>query len=233
MKRVEMEAAVRAGRATARKLKKEGKVPAVIYGKETKSMPIEIKIKDIEKTVKTLSEGTLLITLKLKEQGKEEEKTVVIQEVQRDPKTEEIIHTDFHQISEKEKSVFHVPVFTTGLAEGVKIGGTLEFITRELEIRCLPKDLPSKFEVDVSALNIGGDIKVGDIKAPEGVEIMTSKEKVVCAVVSHKVEEEKKPEEAAAAAGAEPAQPEVIKKERAADKEGEEAAASAKDAKKK
>ena len=125
MKKVELEATVREGRITAKKLRKDGKVPAVVYGKETKSMPIEIKVKDIEKTVKTLSEGTLLITLKLKDKGKEEEKTVVIREVQRDPKTEEIIHTDFHQISETEKSMFKLPIFTTGLAEGVKIGGVL------------------------------------------------------------------------------------------------------------
>ncbi len=229
MKRVEMEATIREGRIASKKMRKDGKVPAVVYGKETKSMPIEIKVKDIEKTVKTLSEGTLLITLKLKDKGKEEEKVVVIQEVQRDPRTEEIIHTDFHQISENEKTHFHVPIFTTGLAEGVKIGGVLEFITREVEIKCLPKDLPSKFEVDTTPLKIGNDLKVGDLKIPDGVELMTAKEKVICSVVSHKVEEEPKPEDAAAAAaaaGAEAAQPELIKKERAGDEEGEEGAAA-------
>lgn len=235
MKKVEMEATVREGRVPSRKMRKEGKVPAVVYGKETKSMPIEIKVKDIEKTVKTLAEGTLLITLKLTDKGKQEEKIVVIQEVQRDPKTEEIIHTDFHQISENEKSMFKVPIFTTGLSEGVKIGGVLEFITREVDLRCLPKDLPSKVEVDITMLHIGQDIKVADLKLPEGVELMTAKEKVVCSVVSHKVEEAPKPGEAVpgaegAAAGAEGAQPEVIKKERAGDEEGAEGAAPAKGA---
>jgi large subunit ribosomal protein L25 len=230
MKRVEIEAAVREGRVTAKKMKKDGKVPAVVYGKETKSMPIEIKIKDIEKTVKTLAEGTLLITLKLKDKGAESERTVVIQEVQRDPRTEEIIHADFHQISESEKAMFHVPIFTTGLAEGVKIGGVLEFITREVVIRCLPKDLPLKFEVDTTPLKIGNDLKVADLKLPEGAELMTAKEKVICSVVSHKVEEAPKPADAAAAAAAtaESAQPELIKKERAGDEEGEEGAAPAK-----
>ena len=104
MKRVEMDAVVRDGKVTAKMLRKDGKVPAVVYGKETKTMPIEIKVKDIEKTVKTLSEGTLLITLKLRDKDKQEEKIVVIQEVQRDPKTEAITHADFHQISENEKS---------------------------------------------------------------------------------------------------------------------------------
>ncbi|MGD0566666.1 MAG: 50S ribosomal protein L25 [Candidatus Goldiibacteriota bacterium] len=232
MEKVVLDAASREGKAEGRKMKKDGKIPAVVYGKETKSMPIEIKIRDIEKTVKHLSEGTLLITLKLTGKGMNEEKIVVIQEVQRDPKTDEIIHADFKQISEKEKSIFKVPVFSTGLSEGVKIGGVLEFITREIQVRCLPKDLPQKFEMDVTSLMIGNDFTVEDIKVPEGVEIMTGKDKVVFTVVSHKIEEEPKPGEAGAVeATAETAQPELIKKERATEEGAEgEAAAPAKGA---
>jgi large subunit ribosomal protein L25 len=232
MEKVVLDAVSRTGKAEGRKMKKDGKIPAVVYGKETKSMPIEIKIRDIEKTVKHLSEGTLLITLKLTGNGMNEEKIVVIQEVQRDPKTDEIIHADFKQISEKEKSIFKVPVFSTGLAEGVKIGGVLEFITREIQVRCLPKDLPQKFEMDVTNLMIGNDFTVEDIKVPEGVEIMTGKDKVVFTVVSHKIEEEPKPGEAGAVeATAEGAQPELIKKERAAGEEGAEGEAAAAPAK--
>ncbi|MCE5301011.1 MAG: 50S ribosomal protein L25 [Spirochaetia bacterium] len=237
MERVTMEAELRDGSVPARKLKKDGKVAAVVYGKETKSMPIEIKIRDIEKTVRTLSEGTLLITLKLTGKGQNEEKLVVIQEVQRDPMTDEIIHTDFHQISETEKTVFKVPVFPTGIAEGVKIGGILEHITRELNIRCIPKDLPAKLEVDVSPLKIGQSITIGEMKLAEGLEVMDPKAKTVFTVVSHKIEEEPTAaaavpgaEGAAAAPGAEGAagaEPELIKKERAT-AEGAEGAAAEK-----
>lgn len=215
MNRVEIEATLREKKVAAKKLKKTGKIPAIVYGKQTKSMPIEIKIKDIEKTVKTLEEGTLLITLKLKEKDKQEEKTVVIKEVQRDPKTDEIIHADFHQISENEKAIFKVPVFAKGVAEGVKMGGILERSLRELTLRCLPKDLPSKIEVDISNLKIGYSLNIGDIQLPEGVEVMDDKNRVLFAVVTHKIEEEVKPGEAAAAAAApEMAQPELIRKER-------------------
>jgi large subunit ribosomal protein L25 len=185
-------------------------------------MPIEIKVKELEKTVKHLSEGTLLITLKLTGKGMNEEKIVVIQEVQRDPSTEAIIHADFKQISEKEKSIFKLPIFSTGISEGVKLGGNLEFVTRSLQVRCLPKDLPSKIEVDITPLKIGNDITVGELAKIEGVEIMTDPKKVVFTVVAHKVEEVAAPVEGAVAATAEGAQPELIKKPGAA--EGEEAA---------
>ncbi|MCX8092962.1 MAG: 50S ribosomal protein L25 [Candidatus Goldbacteria bacterium] len=214
MNRLEIEATLREKKVAAKKLKKSGKIPAIVYGKQTKSMPIEIKIKDIEKTVKTLEEGTLLITLKLKEKDKEEEKTVVIKEVQRDPRTDEIIHADFHQISENEKSVFKVPVFAKGVAEGVKMGGILEHSLREISLRCLPKDLPPKIEVDITSLKIGHSLTIGDIQLPEGVEVMDDKNRVLFAVVTHKIEEAPKPGEIAAAVTPEMAQPELIRKER-------------------
>ncbi|HPN64375.1 MAG TPA: 50S ribosomal protein L25, partial [Candidatus Goldiibacteriota bacterium] len=115
MEKVTMEAEVRQQNASAKKLKKEGKIPAVIYGKETKTMPIEIRIKDIEKTVKTLQEGTILITLKLTDHDKKEEKTVIIKEVSRHPITDEIVHADLHAVSDNKKGRFEVPVFTSGL----------------------------------------------------------------------------------------------------------------------
>lgn len=224
MNRLEIEATLREKKVAARKLKKTGKIPAIVYGKQTKSMPIEIKVKDIEKTVKTLEEGTLLITLKLKEKDKQEEKTVIIKEVQRDPRTDEIIHADFHQISENEKVVFRVPVFATGVAEGIKMGGILEHSLRELSLRCLPKDLPSRIEVDISNLKIGHSLTIADIQLPEGVEVMDDKSRVLFAVVTHKIEEVKPEEAAAITATPEIAQPELIRKERKEEEVKEEGA---------
>jgi large subunit ribosomal protein L25 len=232
MNRVELDATLRDKKVEAKKFRKTGKIPAIVYGKQTKSMPIEIKVKDIEKTVKTLEEGALLITLKLKEKDREEEKIVVIKEVQRDPKTDEIIHADFHQISENEKTIFRVPVFAIGTAEGVKLGGILEHSLRELELRCLPKDLPSKIDVDISALKIGHSLTIGDVKLPDGVEVMDDKNKVLFAVVTHKIEEEVKPEEAAVTAAPEMAQPELIRKERKEEGDVEDAAQGKEPAKK-
>lgn len=216
MEKVTIEAKIRQEGETVKKIRKEGKIPAIVYGKETKTVPIEIKIKDIEKTVKTLKEGLLLITLKLIDNA--EEKTVVIQEIQRDPVTDNIIHADFRQISLKEKSVFKVPVVPVGIAEGVKVGGVLEHIMREIQVKCLPDNLPNKIELDITNLKIGQDIKVKDIKLKEEVEIIEDKDKVVLTIIAPHKEEEVKPEAALAV----PTEPELIRKEKAAE-EGEEA----------
>jgi len=210
MEKVTIEAEVRQENASVKKLKKEGKIPAVIYGKETKTMPIEIRIKDIEKTVKTLQEGTILITLKLTDHDKKEEKTVIIKEVSRHPVTDEIIHADLHAVTDSKKGRFEVPVFTTGLAEGVKAGGVLEHIARHINVKCFPKDLPSRIDLDVSALMINDEIKVSDIKLKEGVEIMDNPKFPVVIVKGIKVEAAAVP--GAAVPGAEAAkEPEVIK----------------------
>ncbi len=232
MEKVTMEAAVRDGKATARKLKKDGKIPAVIYGKETKSMPIEIKIKDIEKTVKTLSQGTILITLKLTDKNKNEEKIVSIKEISRNPVTDEITHADLYQVSVNEKSKFQVPVFGNGVPEGVKEGGVLEHMARSVTVRCLPEKLPARFDLDLTPLKIFQTITVKDLKAPEGVEILDDPNMIIFAVKTMKKIEEPVPGAAAAPAGAEAAkEPEVIKG--APKPEESAAAAPAKDSKKK
>ncbi len=211
MEKVIIEAKIRPENESVKKIRKEGKIPAIVYGKETKTMPVEIKVKDIEKTVSSLKEGTLLITLKLIDKENAEEKTVIIQEVQRDPVTDNIIHADFKQVSLKEKSIFKVPVLTKGIPEGVKLGGVLEHIMREIPVRCLPDNLPPKFELDITSLKISQDIKLKDIKVPEGIEIMEDPGKVVLTVIAPHKEEEVKPEEAAITA---PTEPELIRKER-------------------
>ncbi len=227
MDKVTIEAKVRKeGESTPQKIRKEGNIPAVVYGKETKSLPIEIKIKDIQKTVKTVSEGTILITLKLIDREKQEEKTVVIQEIQRDPVTDEIIHADFHQIAENEKTVFKVPVIIKGISEGVKEGGVIEHILREVEVRCMPKDLPPTIDIDSTLLKIGDDLTVKDLTVKEGVEILDNPGAVVLTLLAPHVYEEAAPAATAAAPEAAAAQPELIKKERAVE-EGEEGAEKA------
>lgn len=219
MEKVIIEAKIRQDNESVKKIRKEGKIPAIVYGKETKTVPIEIKVKDIEKTVTNLKEGALLITLKLIDKENAEEKTVVIQEVQRDPVTDNIIHADFRQVSLKEKSVFKVPVVTIGIPEGVKIGGVLEHIMREIPLKCTPDKLPSKIELDITSLKIGQDIKIKDLKVPEGVEIIEDADRVILTVIAPHKEEEAKPAEAAIAA---PTEPELIRKERATEEAGEE-----------
>ncbi|MEI7640230.1 MAG: 50S ribosomal protein L25 [bacterium] len=224
MEKLTIEATVRENNLSSKRLRKDGKVPAILYGKETKSQPIEIKIKDIQKTVKKVNEGSLLITLKLIDNNKSEEKIVVIREVQRDPVTDEIIHADFNQISEKEKSLFKIPLSFTGTSQGVKDGGVMEFIHRKISVRCLPADLPEAITIDTTPYKIGQDFSIKDLVLGAKVEIMQAPKTVIFTVLAPQKHET---EVVAAVPEAAAQQPDVIKKERAEGEEGAEAAPAA------
>jgi len=115
----------------------------------------------------------------------------LVQEVQHHPLSGKVLHVDFHEISPDEKVTVHVPLETSGEAAGVKTGGgVLEHVLFKLRVRCFPKDLPEQIVVDVTSLEIGQSIHLGDIKAPEGVEILGDKHISVIAVAAPRAEEE-------------------------------------------
>ena len=207
------------GRTAARKLKARGIVPAVIYGGKHKSQALQVLERDINAMLSHASGENILVELEIA--GEKAGRTALLQEVQHSPVRGDVVHVDFHAISMDEKIEANVPLEALGIATGVKnFGGLLEQNLRSLPIECLPRDLPDKISVDVSALNIGDAIHVRDIKLPQGVAIKVNPDLTAFSVVAPVAEEEPvTPEaEAAAAAG-----PEVItaKKE-----EGEEAAAT-------
>ena len=208
------------GRLAARKLKARGIVPAVIYGGKHKSQPLQVSERDINAMLSHASGENILVELEIT--GEKSSRTALLQEVQHSPVRGDVVHVDFHAISMDEKIEANVPLEPFGVANGVKnFGGLLEQNVRSLSIECLPRDLPDKITVDVSALNIGDAIHVRDIKLPQGVVAKVTSDLTVFSVVAPVAEEEPiTPEaEAAAAAG-----PEVItaKKE-----EGETAATAA------
>jgi large subunit ribosomal protein L25 len=114
-----------------------------------------------------------------------------VQDVQHHPLSAKVLHVDLHEVAEDEKVTVHVPVETTGEAAGVKTGGgTLEHIMFKLKVRCLPKDLPEEIFIDVTALEIGKSIHLGQVVAPAGVEILGDKSRTVVAVAAPRAEEE-------------------------------------------
>ena len=144
----------------------------------------------------------------------------LVQEVQHHPLSGHVLHVDFHEVSPTEKVTIMVPVETTGEAAGVKnSGGVLEHVLFKLKVRALPKDLPEQVMIDVTALELNKTIHIGEIKAPEGVEILGDKNIPVVSVAVPRAEEEPAAVEGAAAAG----DVEMIKEK----KEGEEGAAAA------
>jgi large subunit ribosomal protein L25 len=203
-------------------LRKEGKIPAVFYGKDVEasaSISVDSKI-----FLAILAEGGANVVVSLN--FKDGKKSAIVKNIQRDILTQEPIHIDFQSISLKDKVEVKVPIHIEGVADGVKnYGGLMEFIEREVEVVCLPTNIPQKISVDVGALGIGQGITVADLPKLEGVEYKQAPSTLIVHIVAVKVEEEKTGD--AAAAGTEAAQPEVISKGKK-DKEGEDGAAAPK-----
>lgn len=184
-------------------IRKEGKVPAVFYGKDIESENISVDSKEFM-TIIAANGVNAIITLNMPS-GK---KTAIVKSVQKDILTQDLIHIDFHAVSMKEKVEVEVPIHIDGVADGVKnFGGLMEFILREVSVECLPNDIPQKISVDVSPLGIGDSITVADLPKIEGVEYLQDPETLIINVVAVTVEEETAAEEGAAAT-----EPEVIAK---------------------
>ena len=206
------------GRSAIRKLKARGIVPAIVYGGKDKPQPLQVSRRDISLMLSHASGENILVELEIA--GEKASRMAMIQEIQHSPVGGDVLHVDFHAVSMDEKVEADVPLEAVGIANGVKnFGGLLEQSLRALEVECLPRDLPDKITVDVSALNIGDSIHVRDIQLPAGVAAKTQLDLTVFSVLAPAVEEEPVAEVAEAAAG-----PEVIKEKK---EEGEAAPAPA------
>lgn len=171
MKQQDLKVAVResTGKGVARQLRMAGKVPAVFYGSETESISLEVATKTLRDILKVPGGKSNFFNLVF-EGGKVENKLAIIKDLQIDPVSDKLIHADFLELSMKKKMTAIVPVHLTGKAKGVELGGTLQPIRRELEVSCLPKDLPEVIEIDVTDLGLGDSIHIDDVKLPAGVE---------------------------------------------------------------
>jgi large subunit ribosomal protein L25 len=219
-KEVKLKAERRAetGRAAVRKLKARGIVPAVIYGGKEKSQPLQVSARDINAILSHASGENILVELEI--DGEKSKRTALVQEIQHSPVGGDVLHVDFHAVSMDQNIQADVPLEAVGVANGVKnFGGLLEQNLRSLTIDCLPRDLPDRITVDVSALNIGDSIHVRDIQLPSGVAAKVQLDLTAFSVLAPVVEEEPVVAEAEAAA----AGPEVIKEKK---EEGETAPAA-------
>ncbi len=187
----------RSRRAGSKKLRSEGRIPAVIYGRQVKPENLEVIARDVENLMKHAVSENLLVDLSVQENARPK-RLALVQEVQHHALNGKVLHVDFHEVAENEKVTIMVPVETEGEAVGVKTnGGVLEHVLFKIKARALPKDLPEVITVDVSHLDIGQAIHLGEIKVPEGVELIGDKNIPVISVAAPRTEEE----EAAEAAG--------------------------------
>jgi large subunit ribosomal protein L25 len=213
------------GKNEARRLRQTGKVPAVLYGGKGGAIALAVNTKQVGSILRSESGSNTLFQVDLG--GKQE--PAILHDWLVDPVTGNLLHVDLMRVAMDVRMKVRVPVHTFGEAAGVKQqGGVFEIVTREVEIECLPADIPTEFRADVSSLMMGDQLRAGDLALDTTkMKLVTDPERVLAHVVALRVEEEKPADAAVATA---PAEPEVIKKgkKEVEGEEGAEAPAAAK-----
>lgn len=205
MEQRELAATVRTehGKNACRRLRRQGIVPAVAYGRDMEPISIQVDAREARAVLGSHAEGHL-VNLRLKRNGSEETLTTLVKEVQREPVTGALLSIDFQRISLTEKIMTSVPLVAHGTPAGAREGGILEQAVHEVEISCLPTDLPEEITFDVSHLGINDSIHIRELQPPAGVEILDDADTVVAIVHPPRVVEEPTP------IAEEPTEPEVI-----------------------
>lgn len=175
------------GKEWAKKYRREGKIPAILYGHHLEeSIPLILDRKELQKLFKKgkYEIESYILKINIEDEGKTKVENALLQSFQIDPLTDSIIHVDFHAVRMDEVVDTHVPIILVGEAIGIKRGGVLQHGISEIYIRALPLDIPSHIEVDISNLDIGDSILVGDIKVSEKVKILTPLDEVVVSILA-------------------------------------------------
>jgi large subunit ribosomal protein L25 len=180
------------GSRPARELRRNGKIPAVLYGPETETILLSVNIIDFEQAMQKGTSSKVLFSLVI-QNGKTNKKTVMIKELQIHPVSRNFLHVDFYEIDMNRKINVKVPVTIKGKSKGLELGGTLQIIRRELEVLCLPLKVPESIEVDITDLDIGESVHVDEITLEGDIEIPFDVNFTIVTMLSPKYEEE--PEE--------------------------------------
>lgn len=205
-----------AGSGAAKRLRRDGIVPAVIYGATQDNYSIQVNAREFSSLLKQTSADNFLVDLQI-EGAKEKTKLAMVQDMHQDPLSGAILHVDFHAVNENEPITATVPIELLGEAAGVKEGGLLDQQLYSIEVHCLPTALPDGFEADISQLAIGDALHIKDLDVPEGVEFTLDGDVMIASIAEPRLAEDE--DEEVAAEG----QPEVIG-EKADDAEDEKAA---------
>ena len=202
------------GKGAARSLRRDGRVPAIIYGHAREPLSLSVPAREFERLLERVAAENTVIELSIDGAMSR----TLIREIQRHPVRRNVLHVDFQELVAGERVVVRIPIVLQGIPDGVRhSGGIMSQITQELECRVDPLNMPSNIIVDVTALTIGHSIHVSEMTIPEGVEVLDDPEATIAIVAAPKEEVE-----APAAATAEaPAEPELIRKPKEGDEEGE------------
>ena len=194
MELIELNANIRTtvGNGPARRLRQSGQLPAVLYGPGAETVLLSVNISDFDHVLKKSGAGQLLLNLVIQD-SETYTRSAMVKELQTHPVSRNFLHVDFYEIAMDRKIKVKVPIVTTGMAKGVELGGVLQIIRREIEVLCLPFEVPESFEIDIADLDIGDSIHVKDI-SPEGeVEFLEDGHFTVVTLLVPKIEEEEEP----------------------------------------
>ncbi|HUF78367.1 MAG TPA: 50S ribosomal protein L25 [Thermoanaerobaculia bacterium] len=207
------------GNNSNRRLRAAGQIPAVLYGAGVDTVPIQVERKKVEEVFRAgATENTIFLLRRLES---DQERHARIRELQIDPVSREVLHIDFQRVLMDQAIRVNVPVHVAGVPRGVREqGGMIDFVTREVEVECLPGDIPATFEVDVTDLVIGDHLEAGALQLPAGVTLLEELDRVILSVTYPQRAEEQE-EEAEELLEAEQEEPEVIRRGKEEAEEGE------------
>jgi large subunit ribosomal protein L25 len=193
----------RGSKGSVRALRRQGLLPAVVYGKEAGNILIVLPEKGLHNILAVHSTGSTLINLEIEDRSF----PVMLREVQRNPLRRTIVHADFLQVSLTEEIETEIPLHLAGEAPGVREGGILQYMLREVSVSCLPTQLPEAIMADISGLNIGDQLTVGELQAPPEVKVLSDPDSIIVMVVPPVIEAEPEAEAEAEGEGEEAAAP--------------------------
>lgn len=217
---LEVEPREEIGKSKVKALRRQGFIPAVVYTEGKKTDALKVVTREFLRLLHEHHAGSMIINLKLKGEAKKaKDRSCLIKEIQYDSVRGDVMHVDFNQISLTKAIKVNVGVVVKGEAPGVKAdGGSLEHILWEIEVECLPTQIPKELEVDINGLKIGDSIHIKDIKVPEGVKIINDPEAIVVSIAAPVKEEVP----VAPVEGEVKAEPEVIREKKEVPAEEEE-----------
>ncbi len=173
---------LRLGKTGSRQVRKEGKIPAIIYGKGMESIPLIIDPAELKGSLDTDTGKNTLLDLEIETEGEKISKLGLLKDIQLDYITQKPIHLDFQVIDAEDKVTVNVPLNLTGRALGIKEGGILEQNIREITVECLPENIPPVIEFDISDMQLGDVLHISDINFPEGIETLISADSLAASI---------------------------------------------------
>jgi len=182
------------GNSPARELRRGGQIPAVLYGPQTEPVLLSVNIKELEQIIKKGNIGSIIFNLVI-QNGEKITKPAMIKEFQDHPVSGNYLHVDFYEIDMQRKINVMIPVVTQGISKGVEAGGLLQIVRREIEVLCMPGDIPEAIKIDISDLDVGDSVHIDEIPLGDNIEVASDVNFTVVTILSPKVEEVEEEEE--------------------------------------